>query len=376
MPLDHPDGRAVAIVANRLPGKLPDADPPTRQPLEFHRRLPSYDPTPLVDAAQTSKSIGIGQLWVKDESSRFGLPSFKALGASWAAYRALLARLASRPPEWTSVDELARLLAPLRPITLSTATDGNHGRALARIASLLGLGARIFVPADCSPRRIAAIEGEGASVVVVNGSYDDAVLASAASVDDGCLLISDTGWPGYEDIPGWVVDGYSTLFFEIEDELARLGVSPPDVVVVQVGIGSLAAALVRHSANAWPADRLLVTVEPTSAACAFESVRNGVRTTVHGTFDSIMAGLNAGTLSSVAWPYIAGGVDACLAIGDDWTREALSLLALDGINAGASGAASLAGLLALLKEGGSTPATNVLSRETTALVICTEAPTD
>src|SRR5215211_3834850 len=219
---------------------------PPRAPLGLHRRLPGYAVTPLADAPALARANGVERVWVKDESSRLGLPAFKLLGASWAAYRALAARLGRDPEPWVSLDELRQTLAPLRPLTLATATDGNHGRAVARIAALLDLDADVYVPKGTAAARIAAIEREGARVTVVDGDYDRAVASATATAGDRCLAIQDVGWPSYEQVPAWVVEGYGTIFWEVDAQLAASGEEAPDVVVIPVGVGGLAAAAVRH----------------------------------------------------------------------------------------------------------------------------------
>ncbi len=164
----------VCVVENTLRGVVPATLSWSREPLALHRRLPGYAPTPLVDVPSLAKEYGVGRVLVKDESSRLGLPAFKMLGASWATYRALVDRL-GHEPEWNTVEELAREMATLQPLNLAAATDGNHGRAVARMARLLGFGAHIFMPAGTVDARIEAIESEGATVSVVAGDYDDAV---------------------------------------------------------------------------------------------------------------------------------------------------------------------------------------------------------
>src|SRR5918997_1568268 len=223
-------------VAPVLPG-----EGPTREPLAFHRRLPGYGPTPLVELPGIARRLGVGRVWLKDESARLGLPPFKILGASWAVYRRL-AELLGREPAWGTLEELRAELAPLGRLTLAAASDGNHGRAVARMAALLDYRAHILVPAGIAQARIDAIAGEGATVTVVEGSYDDAVEQAAAMADERTLVISDTSWPGYEQVPRWVVEGYSTLFNEADDQVAEQGVAPFTHAVVQVGVGALAAA--------------------------------------------------------------------------------------------------------------------------------------
>ncbi|HEU4398198.1 MAG TPA: diaminopropionate ammonia-lyase [Actinomycetota bacterium] len=367
--------------------------PPPRAPLGLHRRLPGYAVTPLADATALAAANGVGRVWVKDESARLGLPAFKLLGASWAAYRALAARLGRDPEPWASLDELRRTLRPLRPLTLATATDGNHGRAVARMAALLGLDADVYVPKGTAAARIAAIEGEGARVTVVDGDYDRAVATAASTAGDRRLAIQDVGWPGYEQVPAWVVEGYATIFWEVDGQLDALGEEGPDVVVVPVGVGGLAAAAVRHwrrrgllihrgtpSGFPGPLRRppVLIGVEPLAAACVLRSLRAGRIVTVPGPHDSIMAGLNCGTPSLVAWPSLRAGLDAVVAVADERARQAMRDLAAAGIVAGETGAAALAGLAEL--TGG--PAAGGLRRvlglgaDARVLLLCTEGATD
>ena len=356
----NPAARTAAVTA------------PPRAPLGLHRRLPGYAVTPLADAPALARANGVGRVWVKDESARLGLPAFKLLGASWAAYRALAARLGRDPEPWVSLDELRQTLAPLRPLTLAAATDGNHGRAVARIAALLDLDADVYVPKGTAAARIAAIEREGARVTVVDGDYDRAVASATATAGDRCLAIQDVGWPGYEQVPAWVVEGYGT-------QLAASGEEAPDVVVIPAGVGGLAAAAVRH----WHRRGLrrpprLLGVEPLAAACVLRSLQVGRIVTVPGPHDSIMAGLNCGTPSLVAWPLLRSGLDAVVAVADERARQAMRDLAAAGIVAGETGAASLAGLA---EATGGRAASRLrdalgLGAGTRVLLVCTEGATD
>ncbi|NTW02764.1 MAG: diaminopropionate ammonia-lyase, partial [Oscillochloris sp.] len=274
----------------------------------FHHRLPGYAPTPIVELPGLAARLGIGRISLKLETNRFGLPSFKILGASYATYRALCAQLGGEPI-WQTLDDLRIALAPLRPLTLLAATDGNHGRAVAHMAALLDLQARIFVPADMAPARMQAIIDEGAELEVVHGSYDEAVARSASAAGPQALVISDTSWPGYEEIPRHVIAGYGTIMQEADAALGR----PPDLVLVQMGVGALAAAVIGHyrQRNDGP---IIVGVEPDQAACVLASLRAGQICEVPGPHHSIMAGLNCGLPSPVAWPIIRAGIDAALAV--------------------------------------------------------------
>ncbi len=367
------NGPAVALLQPRPAGRLEVAT--VADPRGFHASMPGYAPTPLRAAPVTAKALGVAEVLVKDESSRLGLPSFKVLGASWAVYRALLARLGATAEEIPTFAALHDAVAALRPLSLSAATDGNHGRAVAHMAALLGLDAAIYVPGNTVSARIEAIASEGATVTVVDGGYNDAIARSAQDASATCLVISDTSWEGYERVPAWVIEGYATVFAEIDDELA--GRPRPDMVAAPIGVGALAAAVVRHYWSG--AERpLIIGVEPTSAACVLESVAAGGIVTLDHPQDSIMAGLNCATPSLIAWPAVSRGIDAYLAVPDTRVPEAMRLLAADGIVAGETGAGGLAGMLALVQDAQMQEARSALGLggASRVLLLCTEGATD
>jgi diaminopropionate ammonia-lyase len=360
---------SIRTFANPNAGEILDGPRPDRTPLRFHRRLPDYEETPLVDAPRLAGALGLGKVFVKDESSRLGLPAFKVLGASWAVYKTLEERLGGFG-DWEEIGELEERLEPLRPLSLVAATDGNHGRAVARVARLLGLGARIFVPDDMVRARREAIAGEGADIVTVEGTYDRAVERSAAEGEDHAIVVSDTSWPGYERIPSWVIEGYSTMLWEIDDELERRGEAGPDLVVVQVGVGAFAAAVVRHFRDPCaPRHPKLIGVEPANADCLLASIAAGRIVSVAGPHDSIMAGLNCGRPSLVAWPTVSRGIDLLVAIDDGPVREAMRLAAGSGIVSGETGAAGLGGLLELLRDEGREARQALEVREDTRILL-------
>jgi diaminopropionate ammonia-lyase len=352
----------------------PVVEPPPPAAFEYHRKLPGYVPTELRGAFGLAAETGVARLWVKDESSRLGLPSFKILGASWGVYRALEEHVGGLSA-WADFDDLKAQIERVRPLALAAATDGNHGRAVARMARLFGFEARIFVPAGTARARIGAIESEGASCSVVDGTYDDAVARSAEEASARCLVISDTSWPGYEDVPRWVIDGYSTIFREIDDELSARGEEPVDFIVVQLGVGALGAAAVRHYRGADRPEVTMLGVEPDRAACVLRSMEAGEVTTVPGPHDSIMAGLNCGTPSIVAWPWVSSGFDAFVAIADDRAREGMRSLDRAGIEAGETGAAGIGGLVEILADGDARARLG-LGPTSRVLVLCTEGATD
>lgn len=304
------------------------------------------------------------------------MPAYKILGASWATYRALEERCGPFTP-WDTLLALAAQLRPCGPLTLVAATDGNHGRAVARMAKWLGLGARILVPRDMVSARVQAIASEGARVTVVDGTYDEAVEASARLASDDHLVISDTAWEGYARIPAWVIDGYATIYHEIDEQLGALGARQPDLVAAQMGVGALAASVVQHYRRLGRATQV-VGVEPTRAACVLRSVEAGRLVEVPGPHDSIMAGLNCGRPSPIAWPFVSGGVSLFVAIPDARAEEAMCLLADDGVVSGESGAAGLGGVVEALGGAGTSDYRTSLGVDETSsvLVISTEGATD
>ncbi|MEO5841140.1 MAG: diaminopropionate ammonia-lyase [Acidimicrobiales bacterium] len=353
-------------------------DQASRAVLDFHRRMPAYEATLLIDAPQIAASLGVARVLVKAENRRLGLPSFKILGASWATYRAVVDHLGYEPEPWSNINELARRhLDHLRPFALAAATDGNHGRAVAFMARLLGFHARIFVPAGTVAARIDAIERENATVIVVDGDYDAAVERAALEAGERCLVISDTSWPGYESTPRRVIEGYHTIFFEIDDALDAAAIEKPQIVVAPIGVGALMAAAVAHyRARAEPV--VLIGVEPADADCVLRSARSGQIEAVPGPHQSIMVGLNCGTPSPLAWPLVSSGVDWFVSIDDDWARQAMRALAGAGVVAGETGAAALGGFTAFATGPDSEARRQAigLDKTSTVLVLCTEGATD
>ena len=332
---------------------------------DFFGSQPNLLPTPLRHLRGLASQMNIGDLLVKDESTRFGLTSFKILGVSYA-----VGRLLSR-------GQLAK------GSVLVCATEGNHGRAVARVAAENSLESKIYVAVDISLARIGALEREGAQVIVVDGNYDDAVKQAARDAEAyGWQIISDTSWFGYEEIPRSIMAGYTRLMTEAEQQWTPD--RPPDVVFVQAGVGGLACAVVSWLCQRYGTKRPFVIVcEPVSAGCLLESFRAGRPVTLHGPFDTIMAGLRCGEVSLTAWPVIAGAVDAFVSIEDEHSERVMRMLAHppEGdtlVTAGASGACGLAGLLALTEDESFRLVREAcgLNAQTRVLAINTEGATD
>ncbi len=332
---------------------------------DFFCARPEFEPTPLVHLRALASELGIGGILVKDESSRFGLNSFKILGVSYAVGQLLgEGRLA-------------------KDSVVVCASEGNHGRAVAHVAAENKLGARIYVASATSPTRIEAIEKEGAEVIVVDGNYDDAVKQAARDSElYGWQIISDTSWSGYEEIPRWIMAGYTQLMKEAETQWTPD--PPPDVVFVQAGVGGLTCAVVSWLCQRYGTKRPLVIVcEPVSAACLLESCRAGKPVTLTGPFNTIMAGLRCGEISALTWPVISKSADAFVSIDDEQCASAMRALADPTkddpvVVAGAAGACGLAALLALQEDESLLPMREAsgLNAQSRALVINTEGASD
>lgn len=356
--------------------EVPSATGPA--PIEYHRMMPGYQRTPLLDAPLIAERLGVARVLVKDESTRLGLPSFKMLGASWATAFAVRDEWLGGVEEILSPEQLRNLIPNRAKKRLAAATDGNHGRGVARMARLLDVACTIFVPKGTADSRIADIEGEGAEVRVVDGSYDDAIRVSAEEADENTIVVSDTSWDGYVAIPTQVSRGYSTLFREVDASLAQAALERPTVVAFQAGVGSFAAAGLEHYRSDESADRpLTVIVEPRSANCLLASARAGRLTEAPPPHGSTMAGLNCGLPSQLAWPVIDRTVDVFVGIDDDASDEAMRVYAESGIVAGESGAASLGGLLAVADSGDEGQRASAgLTADAVVLLINTEWATD
>lgn len=333
--------------------------------LSFHQSIPVYQPTPLVHLPALATQFGVANIYIKDESYRFGLNAFKGLGASYAIY------------------ELLKKQPDIK--IFCTATDGNHGRAVAWSAKQAEKKAVVFVPKDTTPHRIKAIENEGAEVIKVNGNYDETcVHAATISKEKGWQLVQDTAWDGYEEIPAYIMAGYLTHFAELENSLHTATKAKIDIVFLQAGVGSWAAAAVWYYLNRYGKNRpKLVIVEPAASDGILESFKQGHRSNPKGNLQTIMAGLNCGIPSSTAWEIIKEGVDAAMAVDDDFARKAMRLLHSPKDNdaqiiAGESGVGGLAGFIATMKDENYKDLKNTLgiNKNSNILFYSTEGATD
>ncbi len=315
---------------------------------------PGYAPTPLLSLPALAKAAGVREILYKHEGHRFGLKSFKALGGAYAVERLVAAR------------------GGAAGLTVTCATDGNHGRSVAWGAQRLGVRAVIYVHEHVSEGRAAAIASYAAEVRREGATYDDSVrAASAAAAANGWTVVSDTSWPGYDTIPKHVMQGYALLPMEVEAQ----GVQPTHVFV-QGGVGGLAASVLAYRWEKYGAARpRMVVVEPEHAACLFESARAGRLVAVGGDLDTIMAGLACGEPSLLAWSLLQPGADAFMTIPDDAAAAMMRTLAAEQIAAGESGVAGLAGFMRAVAD---PDARAALGLDATSRVLCygTEGATD
>jgi len=309
----------------------------THNTTKFHESLKDYKATPLIHLPNLSKKYNVGNIYVKDESYRFGLNAFKVLGASYAMNQCL---------EKNQTIE-----------TFCTATDGNHGRAVAWSAKKFGKKSVVYVPRDTSLKRIKIIEQEGAKVIQIDGNYDDACQeAENASNTNNWTLIQDTAWEGYEEIPALIMSGYLTLFKELEDNIHTPSKPKIDIVFLQAGVGSMAASGIYYYLNKYGTTKpKIVIVEPEEADGILLSFFNNKISTSKGNSKTIMAGLNCGTPSFGAWNLLKNGVDVSMKISDNYTKQAMRELYFPIANdkqiiSGESGASGFAGFLAIMND--------------------------
>ncbi len=337
---------------------------------------PDYAPTPLRDLPALAAQAGVGMVRLKDEAGRFGLGSFKALGGAYAVGQLLIAELARRgvAVAASSADLVAgRHAGVTRTLTVTCATDGNHGRSVAWGAQRFGCRCVIFLPHTVSQARADAIARYGAELRRVPGTYDDAVREAArVAAAEGWFVVSDTSWPGYASVPVHVMQGYRLMADEAVDQWAG---APPTHVFVQGGVGGLAAAVCVHMRARYRLPPSLVVVEPDRAACLLASAELGTPTAIPGDLDTVMAGLACGAPSLLAWAELERGAAAFMAVPDEAAIACMKLLARAGIVAGESGVAGLAGFL-LAAADPAARETLGLRAESRVLLFSTEGATD
>ena len=354
----------------------------------FHQSFPEYSVTPLVKLEVLAEELGVQSIYVKDESYRFGLNAFKVLGGSYAIAREIGRLLGLKEEELT----LGRLLAPdvkerLGTLTFVTATDGNHGRGVAWTAQRLGHRAVVFMPKGTAAERLENIRRLGAEASITNVNYDDTVrLARAYAAEHKGIIVQDTSWEGYDEVPLHIMQGYTTMGSEIVEQLQAYGNIKPTHVFLQAGVGAMAGAMAGFIADYYKERRPLITiVEPNQADCIYRTAlaNDGQLHTVGGALDSIMAGLCCGEPCSLGWRQLAAYADNFVAMPDRAAALGMRVLgrpmgSAAAVVAGESGAAGFGLAMAALWEQDLAELKRSLQLDAKSVILCisTEGATD
>ena len=355
----------------------------------FHKSFPQYDRTPLTALEHMAEFLGLGRLYVKDESYRFGLNAFKVLGGSYAIARFIAKETGRDVSELPySVLTSEELKKEFGQATFFTATDGNHGRGVAWAANRLGQRAVVHMPKGTTRARLENIAREGAQVDIQELNYDDCVRLAAreAAETPRGVIVQDTAWEGYEEIPSWIMEGYGTMAMEAGEQLMEAGEQRPTHVFVQAGVGSLAGAVVGYFANLY-ADNppIFVVVEAQAADCLYQGAKagDGAIRTVGGDMETIMAGLACGEPNTISWDILKNHVKVFISLPDWAAAQGMRMLAapIKGdapVTSGESGAAPFGALAAIMtmEEYADLKAAIGLNETSRVLVFSTEGDTD
>ena len=354
----------------------------------FHAGFAQYSQTPLTSLPNLAKALGVNSIHVKDESYRFGLNAFKVLGGSYALGR-FIAKTLELP-----IEELPaqKILSPevrekLGQLTFITATDGNHGRGVAWTATQLGQKSVVYMPKGSAVERLENIRAAGADASITDLNYDDAVrLADKHARENGWVMVQDTAWEGYTDIPLWIMQGYTTMGYEIVHQLEAAGEDAPTHVFLQAGVGSMAGAMTGFFAAYYGEDRPFITiVEPKLADCLFRTAKadDGTLHNVTGDMNTIMAGLACGEPCSLGWDILKNHADAFLSVPESAAADGMRILAAPAkgdspIVSGESGAAAFGAAANILLDDALVHMKEALglNQNSRLLFISTEGDTD
>ena len=350
----------------------------------FHKSFPMYRETPLAQLPETAKEMGLDMIYVKDESYRFGLNAFKVLGGSFAIGNYLARKLNK------SIDEVSfsMLLDPevkkqLGDLTFVTATDGNHGRGVAWTANQLGMKSVVYMPKGSAEERLENIRAAGADASITDLNYDDAVrLANRQAEEKGWIVVQDTAWEGYEEIPTWIMQGYGTMGLEAFEQLPE----KPTHIFLQAGVGSMAGAMAGLLSDIYGEDRpIIVIVEPNKADCLFRTAEanDGTLHIVTGNMDTIMAGLACGEPCSVGWNVLKNYADFFISCPEYVAANGMRILGNplgkdDRVISGESGAAAFGAVAEIMKNPELANMKEALGLDENSRVLCfsTEGDTD
>lgn len=346
----------------------------SKQARKFHETIPQYNTTPLVDLKQSATEIGVSKIWVKDESHRMGLKAFKILGGSYAITNIIYEKLGL---DKTDLSFKKLLEEDLSRFSFVTATDGNHGRGVAWTADLLGCKSFVFMPNTSSKARINNLNEVATEVFVVNGNYDFASDKAKEFAEKGnAILVQDSSWDGYEEIPLIIMQGYLSLIDEIYEQLDGNNFTH---IFLHCGVGSMPAAIEAYLVNKFPGNKpKTIIVEPNKADCFFQSTKtaDGKPSTVKGKLDSIMAGLSCGTPSKLAWDVISKHSNYFISCDDEIAKLGMQELARQNIVSGESGAVSY-GILKYASEHDKSILERMeINSDSKIMLISTEGDTD
>lgn len=357
--------------------------------MAFHRSFPQYSVTPLARLNGMAQRLGLNGLYVKDESYRFGLNAFKVLGGSFAMARYIAEKTGKDVGEMT-YDYLTgdQLKKDFGQATFFTATDGNHGRGVAWAANKLGQKAVVHMPKGSTQTRFDNIQKEGAQVTIEEMNYDDCVRLAAKEANETVngVIVQDTAWDGYEDIPGWIMQGYGTMAAEAAEQLRQMELDRPTHIFVQAGVGSLAGAVVGYYSNLYPsAPPKMIVMEAQAADCLYRGAEagDGKPRIVDGDLNTIMAGLACGEPNTISWDILRNHVTAFLSCPDWVSAKGMRMLASPvrgdpAVTSGESGAVGM-GVIATLMEDDSYRDLREaigLDRHSRVLMFSTEGDTD
>lgn len=350
----------------------------------FHSTFPIYKHTPLISLQSLAEKLQVKSIYLKDESKRFGLNAFKVLGASYAIANEIGRKIGKEITELSAESILSEdTKEKIGDITFVTATDGNHGRGVAWTAKQLGQKAVVYMPKGSALERLENIRAEGADAEITDMNYDDAVrLAQKMAEEKGWIVVQDTAWEGYEDIPRWIMQGYTTMGHEIMEQIPE----KPTHIFLQAGVGSMAGAMTGFFSNLYKEDKpIIVIVEPAKADCLFQTAKadDGKLHNVTGDMDTIMAGLACGEPCTIGWDVLKGYADAFIRCPEYAAADGMRILASPAkgdtaVTAGESGAAAFGCMANILMDENLAEWKKLLKLDENAKILCisTEGDTD
>ena len=328
-----------------------------REVHDYHKSFPMYEETPFLDLKNLAEKAGVKNILVKDESYRFGLNAFKVLGGSYAIGKVIAEKLDMDIKDLTFEKLTSKEVKDkLGDVTFITATDGNHGRGVAWAAKQLKQKSIVYMPRGSAEERVKNIEKEGATVKVLDANYDECVRqVNELAEEKGYIMVQDTAWDGYEDIPKWIMQGYMTLAWEMYESLQEKNIKPTHLFL-QAGVGSFAAATTGFFANMYKEDKPIITiVEPDTVACIYESAKADKRVLVGGNYKTIMAGLACGEPNTFGLKVLLDNCEHFISASDEFAAFGMRVLGNPyksdkKIVSGESGASSFGAILKILTD--------------------------